>query len=148
MGQICSLRAILCLSRVLSYFQDKSSSFDRREDFRSNFKEEQMSYKAHKNQRKKDKGSEDCAPRGTTMLNWPGPHTSRHTADGRPQYYADKRFLELFNTVSFPIFGTSWLCFLERQLRFSVLYKRHRGRLDQVSFSYKLQKISDLQWKE
>jgi len=50
--------------------------FDRKEDFRSSFKEDRKSNEALKRCRKQGEAEHDCAPGSTTMLQWPGPHTA------------------------------------------------------------------------
>jgi len=54
--------------------------FDRKKDFRSNFKEEQRSDKAPKNSRKQGEGLHGRAPCSRVVLQSPGPRTVRRTA--------------------------------------------------------------------
>ena len=58
-----------CVSNVLYLtFRRNPRVFNRKEDFRSNFKKEQKFDNAPKNRRKLDKGSHDHAPCSTVVL--------------------------------------------------------------------------------
>jgi len=58
--------------------------FDRKEDFRSSFKEDRKSNEAPKKCRKQAEASHDRAPGCTAVLQRPGPRTAvRPTARGR-----------------------------------------------------------------
>ena len=67
MDQIYFFRVISCLQCVSSYFQEKLVGFDRKEDFRSNFNEEQRSGNAQMDGRSK---TEDCTTvqQGSTAM--------------------------------------------------------------------------------
>jgi len=71
---------LLSLKCVLSYFQEKIIGFDKKEDFRSSFKEDRKSNEASKKCRKQDEAVHGRAPGSTAMLQWPGPRRAvRHS---------------------------------------------------------------------
>jgi len=59
MDQIYFFRIISRLQCVLSFFQEKPASFDRNEDFRNNFQEEQRSDNAPNGWQKQDRTPHD-----------------------------------------------------------------------------------------
>jgi len=50
--------------------------FDRRDDFRSSFKEDRKSNEAPNKCRKQGEAAHDRAPGSTAVLQWPGPRTA------------------------------------------------------------------------
>ena len=76
--------------------------FDRKENFRSSFKEDRKPNEAPKKCRKQGEEAHGCAPGSTTMLQLPGPRTSVRqtmrpgTAVSCPQSRAVCFFLRLF----------------------------------------------------
>jgi len=65
----------LCLKCVLSYFQEELVGFDRKEDFRSSFKEDRKSNEAPKRCRKQGEAAHGRAPGSTAVLQWQYPCT-------------------------------------------------------------------------
>ena len=82
MDKIYCFRIISRLQCVLSYFQDKYAGFNRRQDFRSNLREEQRSDNVPNNRKKQDGRSHNRA-KGQHGLQALGPRmagTARRTA--------------------------------------------------------------------
>ena len=89
--------------------------FDRKEDFRSSFKEDRKPNEALKKCRKQGKEAHDRAPGSTAVLQCPGPPTAGHASwHGRvvPLLHATAFFPRLFIRFLGDFWGTL-LAFLE-----------------------------------
>jgi len=102
MDQIYFFRDISRLQCILSYFQKKPASFDRKKDFRNTFKEEQRSDNALNGWQKQDRRPHDRAE-GPKVA-----HTAVRLIVRRPRCAVSRR-LELLNAISILIFGKGLL---------------------------------------